>query len=448
MLNSIHSRKVVHGFIFSLILIIGGALFFLLPKDKISENEKRALAPFPKFTLESLITGKLMDSLDLYYSDNFIFRNRLISAANQIKEYYGHKNEEERIYTKQPNSNTTSLLNKERPASHDLDKNDSLSTGEKLDEDTPYENIKSVIVFKNRAIQIFGGLNSVLKNYAGMVGRYKNELGPGVNVFCMAVPVGSDFYLPAKFSHTNEKNSINLLYSSMDPAIKSVRAYEELEKHQSEYLQFNTDHHWTGRAAYYAYTALCKTMGVSALPMNKFTRRVIPNFVGTLYYYTLSESLKKNKDSVEYFKIPNKTNAFYYSEGISKAHPTTLYSERAHGGNSYGVFLGADFPLMRITSDVKNGRKILQLKDSYGNAFAPFLPSLFEEVFVVDYRYFNGSIKELVKKYGITDVIFTHNIFVINSKYTAKREGQLLNGIKAQPVKKEKIEVDSIGNKK
>jgi hypothetical protein len=111
------------------------------------------------------------------------------------------------------------------------------------------------------------------------------------------------------------------------------------------------------------------------------------------------------------------------------------------------VFLGADFPLMRITSDVKNGRKILQIKDSYGNAFAPFLPSLYEEVFIVDYRYFNGNIKELVKKYGITDVVFTHNIFVINSSFTAKRENSMLNGVHSSVTSKEKVKPDSSKNK-
>jgi len=451
MSHSSNSGKILHSLIFSSILIISGLLFFILPKDKISESEKRTLTPLPQFTIASLRSGTLMDSLDLYYSDNFIFRNTLISTANQIKENFGIKNEETRIYTKQSAPatknilNTTKSLPKEKTATVENSKDQNSS--EEKDSDTPYENIKSVIVYKNRAIQIFGGLNSVLRNYAGMVSRYKKELGPTVNVYCMAVPVGSDFYLPGSFNHSREKNSINYLYSQLDPSVKGVRAYEELEKHKQEYIQFNTDHHWTGRAAYYAYTAFCKSAGFNYLPMNKLNRKVIHNFVGTLYYYTLSEALKKNKDSVEYFKIPNKTNAFYFAEGMTKARPTTLYAERARGGNSYGVFLGADFPLMRITSDVKNGRKILQIKDSYGNAFAPFLPSLYEEVFVVDYRYFNGSIKELVKKYGITDVIFSHNIFVINSSFTAKRESSMLNGTQSASSSKNNVKPDTTKNK-
>ena len=97
MSHSPNSGKILHSLIFSFILIISGLLFFILPKDKISESEKRTLTPLPQFSIASLRSGTLMDSLDLYYSDNFIFRNTLISTANQIKENFGIKNEETRI---------------------------------------------------------------------------------------------------------------------------------------------------------------------------------------------------------------------------------------------------------------------------------------------------------------------------------------------------------------
>jgi hypothetical protein len=109
------------------------------------------------------------------------------------------------------------------------------------------------------------------------------------------------------------------------------------------------------------------------------------------------------------------------------------------------VFLGSDFPLMKIVSDFKNGRKILQIKDSYGNAFAPFLSAHFEEVYIVDYRYFEGNIKELVKKYGITDIIFSHNIYVINSSFTVFRETKMLNSYNEKSTSK-KTESSSKSN--
>jgi len=428
----------INSILFFTIIFIGGTLFFLLPKEKISEREKRKLSQLPALNLKNIFSGKFESEFDNYYNDNFIFRNHFITIANHIKENFGIKNNEIRLYSKPRNikkkiKKTDFVLKDSVQDSNGLkpseitNETNNESNNDIDSESNNYENIKSVIVFKKRAIQIFGGSKKMMSKFASMIYKYKTEINGIKNIYCMAIPVGSDFYLPPKFSKTNEQNSIRYLYQNMDTSIRCVNAYDELANHKSEYIQFNTDHHWTGRGAYYAYQAFCKTAGFNYLPIEKLQRKVIKNFLGTLYYYTLSESLKENIDSVEYFKIPNLTKAYYFNEGISNAKPTKLYAEYARGGNSYGVFLGSDFPLMKIVSDIKNGRKILQIKDSYGNAFAPFLPAHFEEVYIIDYRYFNGNIKELIKKYGITDIIFSHNIYVINSSFTTFRETKMLN---------------------
>ena len=228
----------------------------------------------------------------------------------------------------------------------------------------------------------------------------------------------------------------------MNPSIKCVKAYDELEKHQHEYIQFNTDHHWTGRGAYYAYLAFCGSAGIEPLAIEKFEIKKINNFIGTLYNFTRSEDLKQNKDYVEYFKIPNTTKATYFNENLTIEKKTKLYSEYARGGNSYGVFLGGDYPMMHIKSDVKNGQKILIIKDSYGNAFSPFLCAHYEDVYIVDYRYLKSNIKNIMKKYSIDNVIFAHNVFVINSSYTTYQENKFLNSnFNITPPKTESVKI-------
>ena len=49
------------------------------------------------------------------------------------------------------------------------------------------------------------------------------------------------------------------------------------------------------------------------------------------------------------------------------------------------------------------------VKDSYGNALPPFLTNSFEEIWVVDMRYFERSVTELCKSEGITDLLFAMN---------------------------------------
>jgi len=411
--------KYLLSILFLSIIYLGGLLFIILPHDKVSVNEKRSLSPFPILTSNNYLAGKYTDSIDFYYSDNFLFRDHLIALSNKLKEKRGIKNLDIKIYTK--NEKAGNLIEKNK-IENNVKAADTINI---LNNDNEYQNIKSVIVYKNRALQMFSGSKKVAASFSKLMGEYKSTF-PDVNVYCMALPVGGDFYLPNHINKNNEIKFIDALYASLVNGVIPIRAYESLKPHYKEYLQFNTDHHWTGRAAYYAYEAFCNTIGISQVPLEKLNRKVIKGFLGTLYYYTLSPELKNNKDSVEYFKIPYETKTVYYTKNSNTPVKGNLYAESARGGNSYGVFLGGDFPLIKIVSSIKNNKKIIVLKDSYGNAFVPYLASHYEEIYVIDYRYYEGGVKNLVKNNNITDILFAHNVFMFNTNYTIVKERNFL----------------------
>ena len=91
--------------LFLFIIYAGGVLFIVVPHKTISVNEKRKLSPFPRLSFENYYSGKYTDSIDLYYSDNFLFRDHLISFANKIKDNKGLKSSEIVIYSKSKESN-------------------------------------------------------------------------------------------------------------------------------------------------------------------------------------------------------------------------------------------------------------------------------------------------------------------------------------------------------
>jgi hypothetical protein len=275
---------------------------------------------------------------------------------------------------------------------------------------------------------MFGGAPQMTQSLAKAINRYRDELSPEINIFFMAVPIGSDFYLPRKVNNgvMREKLAIDHIHTLLDPGVKFVSAYDRLSEHADEYIQFNTDHHWTGLGGYYAYTAFAEAAGFKALSLNELVKGEIRNFLGTLYQRTMAPALRNKVDTVEYFKVPFKTEATYYPANSNTPVPLPLYAEYARGGNAYGVFLGGDFPLMRVVSEVKNGKKIAVIKDSYGNAFVPYLASHYEEVFILDYRYFVGNIKTLLEDNGIQNLLFAHNTFVVMGSYTAQRANGFL----------------------
>jgi len=293
----------------------------------------------------------------------------------------------------------------------------------------PYEVVEAVIVYRGRALQIMGGTPGMAAPLIQAVNRYQQELGPDVTVYFMAMPIGSDFYLPERVNRgvLREKILIDGIHARLNPAVRAVRAYDRLAEHTAEYLYFNTDHHWTGLGAYYAYTAFAQAARFSPLPLSALSKGEIPNFLGTLYYRTMSPALKAKGDTVAYYRVPNRTEVMIYGSGSRVGQAGRLYVEFAAGANAYGVFLGGDFPLMRISSDVRNGRRIVVIKDSYGNAFVPYLAAHYQDVFVIDYRSYKGNIKNLIREHGIQDVLFAHNTFVVASGYTAQQAAFFLD---------------------
>ncbi len=409
-------------------IVVGGVLFLALPKQAVSMDEKRKLAPAPTWTLAGAESGALFRQIDDYYSDHFIFRETFLAWADVVKSLRGAGSADVQVFdTAGGPAAQSSAAVAEAPktgggvqnaSSEDLDNGD-------------YANIRSIVVYKGRAVQIAMGSYITTGRFAAMVNEYHQALGPDVKVYVMAIPVGSDFYLPHAIDHgeMREQENIQDLYSRLAPGVIGVDAYSQMSQHTGEYIEYRTDHHWTGLGAYYAYRGFCAAAGLTPVPLTSMTKKTIPDFLGSLYYYTRSETLKANPDTVEYWEIPYPTQEFIFMSGTSNPMSAHVYQENAKGGNAYGVFIGGDHPLTEIVSpNSQTTRKIVMIKDSYGNAFAPYLASHYREVWVVDYRYFRGNIATLMRDHGINEILFAHNTYVINGAFAVQRAEAMLQG--------------------
>ena len=57
---------------------------------------------------------------------------------------------------------------------------------------------------------------------------------------------------------------------------------------------------------------------------------------------------------------------------------------------------------------MKNGRKLLVIKDSYAHCLVPFLSEQYEEIHMVDLRYYRKPLSPIVKEEGIDEVMFVY----------------------------------------
>ena len=298
------------------------------------------------------------------------------------------------------------------PAIHD----DGTTTGH-------YSSSGAVYIYDRMACELFGWSEGSATDYAGLISEFKDK-NPDFTVYNMIVPNHTEFALPRRLigDGTNgtaatriQSENIEAIYKSYTADVKPINCYNALCDHIDEYIYFNTDHHWSGLGAYYAYTAFCDQTGQQALSLDDCEEHTIPEFEGTLTSY--DSSLSSNLDTVHWWQFPYQTHAMRQDNPGEDLYQTTIYYEDEPSGvNSYGVFIWGDSPIFVCCNDELNsGKKIAVIKESYGNAFAPYLTNNYDEVHVIDYRHFQGSLTSYMKENGIGEVIFVNNVMSANT---------------------------------
>ncbi len=406
------NRKIhlVNVIVFCSILMLGGIASIAMKKETVSVMENRKLATFPEFSDSALWKGKYFKDIDAYYADNFPLRDKWISFSNALRNKFGFQSGEIKMYDPlndaEANETKDTLVEK-------------INDGPLKDDGAVGEVKKKVFVFKNRAFEMFGGGPGMGKAYADVINSFHKQLGPGIQVYNLIIPVALEFEITEKYAKLQKPNrpAIENIYNNEDAGIKKVWAIDEIRKHRTEYIYFNTDHHWTSLGAYYAYRAFCAEAGFTPVSLDTVAYKTKPSFLGSLYRLTRDPGLQKNPDSVRYYLFKDSMNFYIGSNAIGNWTKSKMYGEGASGPNSYSVFLQGDLPIVKMETQHRNGRKIVVVKESYGNAFSCFLINNYEKVVVVDQRYYTGDFMNMLKAEGINEILFINNIFAAHTPF-------------------------------
>ncbi len=265
--------------------------------------------------------------------------------------------------------------------------------------------VNGVLISGIRAMETFGGTASSGQKTAENLNKFKEEIGDNVNLYVLPSPLASAFYAPVGYEKSITRHQ-ECFYGMRDSLVNVgfVDTLAVLSTHVNEDIYFRTDHHWQALAAYYAVEEFCKVAGVPFDDLSTYKAYSNTSMLGSFYiYYTHDPVLKENPDTMTWYEPTREHTVTYYSNDYFKnpSADRSLFSS----SKNYTKFLGGD-NTAQIKTNVKNGRKLLMFKDSYGNACVPFLVGSFEEIIVTDYREFKLNAKEFIIEHGITDVCF------------------------------------------
>lgn len=220
------------------------------------------------------------------------------------------------------------------------------------------------------------------------------DLLPDVNVYNIVVPSMTEFYGPEKV-YTDQLSGIRTIYSNLNENVMPINAAKELWAHADEHIYFGTDHHWTQRGAYYAYKAFMENREEEVPALESFETDNVEGFVGSWVNYvkgTAAESvMRSNSETLERFLPMVEYSGAIYSDMYMNETILSDTSAINLNSTSYVCFIHGDYPVTKYTTNVKNGKKVVLIKESYGNAFATWLLNDFEEVYVIDPRHLNGK---------------------------------------------------------
>ena len=311
----------------------------------------------------------------------------------------------------------------------------------------PVRRVRSGIILVDtgktvRAIEPYKANYENGKAYARVVNKYKHTF-PDANVYCMIIPNAVAFYCPdtAKTWTDAELPAIRNILSNLSADVKTVDILETLQAHVEEPIYSRTDHHWAPLGAYYAAQRFAEVAEVDFKDLSEYEPRVIHDYVGSMWTFSRDKAVKEAPEEFVYYvprdssfsatritykKVSKRVGRKKRRRTISwltASDPETFSFFRNYEDGSsaaYCVFMGGDLNTTSVITQTKNNRRLLILKDSYGNALPSNLFSSFEEIHVVDCRYFLQNIVDFVKAHAITDILFANNLIHASSPKTVQ----------------------------
>ena len=352
------------GTLFTVVIVVLSIASIVKPDVKFSNEENRILTQRPSLSISSIMSEEYMQDLESYTADQFIFRDLWVSMKVRVDILLG-KREFNGVY-----------LGKEKYLIQQLSEPDT-------------KNVKRNL----KAINAYAKTNS------------------DVNVNLMLVPNAAyimEDYLPTGAPTRDQAQDLKWIRSLLSDKVNCIDVSRTLKQHVKEGLYYKTDHHWTSKGALYAFESAAGDLGI-ADPITSYDVYTVTNsFSGTL---ASTSGYHRVEDKIEIYAPKNtQTEYLVYDSDDSEKRPSIYDTSALEEKDKYQVFFGGNHAMVDIktANDVKS--KLLVFKDSYANSFIPFLLPYYNEIIMVDPRYYYENAQNLTESKGITDVLFLYNM--------------------------------------
>lgn len=356
------------------LLFLCGALLFgfslvnlLWPKRTQLELENRKAAPFPAFSVSTLLDGSWQSGFSRWMQDQFAFRDAAVNTQRTADEVLFQKVEEGGILLGKDHWMFTKLFTVDDATKKQLDKN----------------------------------ITAVSDFAANHPGKVTFLLAPSASViYPEALPLGAPM--------VDENAMLDDIFAKIGQNADVIDLREPFTELKDEYLYFKTDHHWTPNGAYHAYEKFCALKGLTPFDRTAHEAVTVTDFQGT--HYSATRLWNVQNDEITYYPLDSLMTV-YKITGEAQYEPdkteNIVNTDKFATRDKYAAFLDGNNGYSTIEGSGTGS--ILVVKDSYANSFIPYLTENYAKIGVVDFRNFKYGLDSTIEKEGYDEVLVLYN---------------------------------------
>ena len=340
------------------------------PKETVSDWERRALDQLPKFSWETFLDGKFVESFESYSLDQFPLRNRF-RQLKAITHYY--------LFQQKDNNQIYVADGYAAKMEYQLDE-------------------KSV--------------NHALGQFQKVYDRYLKE--NGCQVYAAVIP-DKGYYLAEKngYLSMDYEKLFSMVQAGM-PWAEHIDITDCLTVKDYYY----TDTHWRQENLFPTAQKLSEAMGLTAPKAEDFKKTELERPFYGVYYGQAALPMGAEPMYILESNLLKDSTVFNYTTG--KTAP--VYDmEKLYSKDQYEVFLSGSQSLLRIDNPKgKSGKHLIVFRDSFGSSLTPLLTQDYETVTLVDIRYLHPMLLGNFIQFDSQDVLFLYSTSVLNNSETIK----------------------------
>ena len=350
---------------FCAFLGIMSILFFVLPKQEMSETEKRVLEKAPEFSWENLTSGKLGGDIESYMADHVPGRDFFVGLHNYTELLTGRQ----------------------------VTKDIYLAEGDRLverplvwDDQTAGQVATNMTAINTLARQVDAPVDLVIVPSAGWAVRH-------------SIVGLSDEY--------TDPELIKNVYAQAGAEVNTLDLTAVFGGYENPGdLYYRTDHHWTSLGAYTAYKAYMNSMKLPYRDQKDFTVETVEDFKGTTH------------SRAALWLVPGEPLEMWTGSKNIKVqmgddtYSSVFFKDRLQELDKYTVFLdGNKAQVVLENPDAPVDETLLVVRDSYSNCLASFLAETYKRVVLVDLRYYNESVADYCKLQQVDRVLVLYSLY-------------------------------------